>query len=118
MALDPTLITLVDDAGAVPKAPTYIIRIAVPGDAAYSGTTGMENFSTTLLQAPAIDRRRWTILDVKGYSIDGAGVITHLVRYDKDADALHLNLITDGSVLGAGPTDLSALTFDLTIFAD
>ena len=120
MALDPTLLVKLDEAGGAPKAPTYITKFTIPGDPNYLAATGTPNFTAVLLGSYS---RRYTVLDVIGVALaDASGNLFAHARYDQPTDTLFLHTVADGVPLADGDYSTGGaqedLTLHLTVFAD
>lgn len=112
MALDAATAVEVGEQGETTMRPNFIYRVSFDGDAAYP-TGGSVGFGSVFLLAAS--GKRLTVNDVHGYGLT-AGDITHFVRYDKTNDTLLCYVLAGTEVPNA--TDLSAVSFDLTILAE
>lgn len=109
MAITVTNFTVGEQQGTQHTSPTLIIRTSMAGDAAYA-TGGSAAFEAALAQA--VVRSAVEVTAVHGFGLT-AGAITHFVRWDNTNGKLLAYVLAGTQVPNA--TDLSAVTFDLTI---
>jgi hypothetical protein len=96
--------------GEAPMRPSFVQRLTLVGDDDYA--TGGTSIKADL-EAKAALARPVKLVDVWGPGLDSSDDITHLARYDADADLLVVHVLATGAE-AANAADLSGVTFHLT----
>lgn len=113
MALS-TAFTLRNLGGEGANQNVFIISITFPGDAAYA-TGGTASFTEFIRSKDFRLYGGWRVINVEGWGVIGG--VLHFLKYDRVNDKLLVFTGADGTEV-ANATDLSATTFNATVWAE